>query len=135
MPYDSIGVIVLVVGDHAAPLYNIVSYNVYERLLGMELTPWSQRQNAIRLKNKAADKQARTKAGGGQVAGTHPSHPIKDYIGEFIYRENILKEISRHSDFLGRRFLRFIQDTIRVYPGPRREPIRVRNCECAECDA
>jgi hypothetical protein len=83
MPYDSIGVIVLVVGDHAAPLYNIVSYNVYERLLGMDLTPWSQRQNAIRLKNKEADKQARTKAGGGRVAGTHLSHPLKDYIGEF----------------------------------------------------
>ena len=83
MPYDSIGVIVLVVGDHAAPLYNIVSYNVYERLLGMSLTPWSERQNAIRLKNKEADKQARKKAGGGHVAGTHPSHPMKDYIGEF----------------------------------------------------
>ena len=34
MPQDGIGVIVLVIGDHAAPLYNVVSYNVYERLLG-----------------------------------------------------------------------------------------------------
>jgi hypothetical protein len=48
MPYDGIGVIVLVIGNHAAPLYNIVSYNVYERLLGMSLTPWSERQNTIR---------------------------------------------------------------------------------------
>ncbi len=83
MPYDSIGVIVLVVGDHAAPLYNVVSYNVYERLLGMSLTPWSERLNAIRLKNKAADKAARTKAGGGRIAGTHPSHPLGEYLGEF----------------------------------------------------
>jgi CubicO group peptidase (beta-lactamase class C family) len=83
MPYDSIGVIVLVIGNHAAPLYNIVSYNVYERLLGMSLTPWSQRQNTIRLKNKAANKLARTKAGGGRVANTRPSHPIADYVGEF----------------------------------------------------
>lgn len=83
MPYDSIGVIVFVVGDHAAPLYNIVSYNVYERLLGMSLTPWSERQNAIRLKNKAAGMLARTKAGGGQIAGTTPSHKIADYVGEF----------------------------------------------------
>jgi hypothetical protein len=83
MPYDSIGVIVLVIGDHAAPLYNIVSWNVYERLLGMSLTPWSERQNAIRLQGKAADKASRTKAGGGRVSGTKPSHPTADYIGEF----------------------------------------------------
>lgn len=83
MPYDSIGVIVLVIGDHAAPLYNIVSYNVYERLLGMSLTPWSERQNTIRLKNKQANKTARTKAGAGRVANTKPSHPIADYIGEY----------------------------------------------------
>src|SRR5208282_276344 len=29
MPNDHIGVIVLVIGDHSAPLYNVVSYNVY----------------------------------------------------------------------------------------------------------
>lgn len=83
MPYDSIGVIVLVIGDHAAPLYNIVSYNVYERLLGLSLTPWSERQNAIRLKNKEAGKTARSKAGAGRVANTRPSHPIGDYVGEY----------------------------------------------------
>ena len=83
MPYDSIGVIVFVVGDHAAPLYNVVSYNVYERLLGLSLTPWSERQNTIRLKNKAAGTQSRTKAGAGRVAGTRPSHARDDYVGEF----------------------------------------------------
>lgn len=83
MPYDSIGVIVFVIGNHAAPLYNVVSYNVYERLLGMSLTPWSERLNSIRLQNKTASTQSRTKAGGGRVAGTHPSHPIDDYVGEF----------------------------------------------------
>ena len=83
MPYDSIGVIVLVIGDHAAPLYNIVSWNVYERMLGMSLTPWSERQNAIRLQAKAADKASRAKAGSGRVSGTKPSHPIADYVGEY----------------------------------------------------
>jgi len=83
MPYDSIGVIVFVIGNQAAPLYNVISYNVYERLLGMSLTLWSERQNTIRLKNKAASTQSRKKAGGGRVAGTRPSHPIDDYVGEF----------------------------------------------------
>ena len=83
MPYDSIGVIVFVIGNQAAPLYNVISYNVYERLLRMSLTPWSERQNTIRLKNKAASTQSRKKSGGGRVAGTRPSHPIDDYVGEF----------------------------------------------------
>jgi len=83
MPYDGIGLIVFVIGNHAAPLYNIVSYNVYERLLGLSLTPWSERQNTIRLKNKEAGKTARAKAGAGRIAGTTPSHKMDDYVGEF----------------------------------------------------
>ena len=83
MPYESIGVIVFVIGDHAAPLYNIVSYNVYERLLGLSLTPWSERQNTIRLKSKAAGVQARKKSGSGQIADTKPSHDLDAYVGEF----------------------------------------------------
>ena len=78
MPTNRIGVVVLVIGDHAAPLYNPISYNIYERLLGMDETPWVQRQLDIRLKGKEAAKQARAKAGEGQVAGTKPSHPLDD---------------------------------------------------------
>jgi len=82
-PYDGIGVVVLVIGDHAAPLYNVVAYNAYERMTGMEQTPWSERQLAVRLKAKEAGKQARAKAGAGRVDGTHPSHALDDYVGEF----------------------------------------------------
>ena len=80
---DGIGVVVLVIGNHAAPLYNAVAYNAYERMLGLDPTPWSERLLAIRLKGKEAAKQARAKAGSGKVEGTRPSHPIDDYTGEF----------------------------------------------------
>lgn len=83
MPYDSIGVIVWVIGDHSAPLYNIITYNVYERLLGMDQTPWSERGLIDRGKGKQLDREGRQKAGGDQVAGTSPSHPIADYIGQY----------------------------------------------------
>ena len=83
MPYDSLGVVVFVIGDHCAQLYNIVSYNIYERLLGMDETPWSQRLNEIRLKGKAAGKEARAQAGGGRIKHAPPSHPLADYTGEF----------------------------------------------------
>jgi len=83
MPNDKIGVIVLVISDHSAPLYNIVSYNVYERLLGMDQTPWSQRQLQQRLANKKAGTEARAKAGGDRVPNTKPSHAQADYVGEY----------------------------------------------------
>ncbi len=70
MPQEKIGVIVFVIGDHCASLYNTVSYNVYERLLGMDQTPWSERMLEIRLKGKKAGTEARAKAG----AGPRPRH-------------------------------------------------------------
>ena len=84
MPNDGYGVIVLVIGDHCAPLYNVVSYNVYERLLGLDPTPWSERDLAIRLKGKEAEKQTRGRAGGERVAGTKPAHALEEYVGEYI---------------------------------------------------
>src|SRR5207245_9736744 len=83
MPKEKIGVIVLVVGNHTAPLYNYVSYNIYERLLGMDETPWIERGLDIRLKAKAAGKEARAKAGEDRVRNTKPSHALADYAGTY----------------------------------------------------
>ena len=83
MPQDGIGVIVFVIGDHCASLYNTITYNVYERLLGMDETPWSDRMLAARLKGKEAGKEARAKAGEDRVKGTKPSHKLQDYTGEY----------------------------------------------------
>ena len=83
MPKEHIGVIVFVIGNHIQPLYNLVSYNVYERLLGLDQTPWSQRGLEIRLKGKEASKQARQKAGEDRVPNTKPSHALADYVAEY----------------------------------------------------
>jgi hypothetical protein len=85
MPNDKIGVVVLVIGDHVAPLYNGLTYDIYERLLGMSLTPWSERLNEIRLKNKAAGTASRKTADVGRVPDTRPSHALDDYVGEFVH--------------------------------------------------
>src|SRR2546430_1752349 len=81
MPNDKIGVIVLVQTDHSAPLYNIISYNVYERLLGMDQTPWSQRQLQQRLANKKAATESRAQAGGAPLANTEQSPARGDDAG------------------------------------------------------
>ncbi len=65
MPYDSIGVIVFVIGDQGASLYNIISYNIYERLLGLDQTPWSERQLKDQNEGKKLGKEGRSKAGAG----------------------------------------------------------------------
>ena len=83
MPNDGIGVIVLVISDHSAPLYNAVSYNVYERLLGMDQTPWSKRRLEQRLADKKAGTEARAKAGADRVPNTKPSHALADYAAEY----------------------------------------------------
>src|SRR5258705_1067769 len=49
----------------------------------MSLTPWSERLNAIRLKNKTAGTQARTTAMAGRVPNTRLSHALDDYVGEY----------------------------------------------------
>ena len=85
MPNDKLGVIVLMIGDHAGAFYNGLTFSIYERLLGLSLTPWSERLNNIRLKNKAAATVARTTAEFGRVPNTNPSHALDDYVGEFVH--------------------------------------------------
>ena len=83
MPNERIGVIVFAIGDHSAALYNPISYNVYERLLGMDQIAWTDRLLDIRWKNKKAGTEARSKAGVGRIANTKPSHPLEDYLGVY----------------------------------------------------
>jgi CubicO group peptidase (beta-lactamase class C family) len=100
MPNDKIGVIVLVISDHSAPLYNIVGYNIYERLLGMDQTPWSERQLKMRLANKKAGTEARAKAGADRVPNTKPSHALADYAAEYESPAYGIVKISQKSDAL-----------------------------------
>lgn len=83
MPQEKIGVVVFVIGDHAAPLYNVISYNLYERLLSMKETPWSARRLVERLNSKKADTEARAKAGADRVPDTKPSHVLADYVAQY----------------------------------------------------
>jgi len=100
LPNEKIGVIVLVISDHSAPLYNVISYNVFERMLGLDQTPWTQRQLKIRLANKKAGTEARAKAGADRVPNTKPSHPLADYAAEYENPAYGIVKISQKSDAL-----------------------------------
>jgi hypothetical protein len=83
LPQDHLGVIVFVIGNHCQPLANVITYNLYERLLGMDHTPWSDRRMAQRVKEKQAVSIGRSKADQGRVPDTQASHPLPAFVGEY----------------------------------------------------
>jgi len=83
MPYDSIGVIVFVIGKQGAPLSNFLSYNIFERMLGLDQTPWSERGLKDQKEGKKIGKEGRSKAGANRISGTKPSHPLPDFVGQY----------------------------------------------------
>jgi hypothetical protein len=100
MPQDSVGVIVFVIGDQSAPLNNIISYNIYERLLGLNQTPWSERRLKDKIAEKLAGKQARQKAGEAKIPNTKPSHSLNDYIGQFEHPAYGIMKITSNNGVL-----------------------------------
>lgn len=100
LPKEKLGVIVFVLGDHMARMYNPISYNVYEYLLGLDQTPWPARMLDIRLKGKKEATSARAKAGADQVKHTQPSHPLVDFTGEFEHPAYGILRIGQSGDQL-----------------------------------
>ena len=82
MPQDKIGVILFVIGDHSLS-YDAINYNIYEHLLGLTITPWSQRYLKNRDVISKVAKEGRKKATVGQIPNTKPSHSLSDYLGNF----------------------------------------------------
>jgi len=83
MPADSIGVIVFT--NRLSNLPSIISNTIYDRLLGLTETPWSERALKDYLKSKETSRESRKKPDTDRIAGTKPSHPLGDYAG--IYED------------------------------------------------
>jgi len=83
MPRDQVGVMVFVIGDHCGMLPGVITYNIYERWLGLDQTPWNDRRLESHTRGKKADQDARSKVGSDRVAQTKPSHPLSDFVGEY----------------------------------------------------
>lgn len=82
MPNDKIGVVVLTNLD-GNPLPGIVTDNVFDRLLGLDQVPWSQRFLASEAGGKKSEQEAKDKGYSARKTGTHPSHDLKDYPGDY----------------------------------------------------
>ncbi|MEZ4861753.1 MAG: serine hydrolase [Caldilineaceae bacterium] len=100
LPQEKLGVITFVIGDHCAVLADVLTYNLYERFLGLSQTPWSERWLEVRRKDKQAGKEARAKAGAEQSPNTSPSHPLDDYVGEYEHPAYGILQIESNDDGL-----------------------------------
>jgi CubicO group peptidase (beta-lactamase class C family) len=83
LPNERIGVAVFVIGDHCTPLRDTIGYAVYERLLGLSLTPWSERWREFMSKAEQEARTARSNTALGQAQNTRPSHNLADYVGSY----------------------------------------------------
>jgi YD repeat-containing protein len=82
LPNDGIGVIVLTNLDGTG-LPNAIAYNVFDRLLGLDQTPWSQRYLQQEIKGRESEQEAKNKGYVPHKTDTHPSHDIKVYVGDY----------------------------------------------------
>ena len=82
LPDDHIGVIILTnLGGQRAS--EILTYNTFDRLLGLDQISWIDRFKERRAKQKQQEEEAKKKKSADRKTGTHPSHDMKDYAGNF----------------------------------------------------
>jgi len=64
-------------------LPNAIAWNVFDRLLGLDQVPWSQRYLQQEIKGRESEQEAKTKGYVPHKTDTHPSHDLKDYVGDY----------------------------------------------------
>lgn len=82
MPQDNIGMIILS-NQNGSQIPTVVSYDVYDRLLGLDQIDWTKRFKSQQERGRAGVEEAKKKGYTTEVMGTHPSHPLADYAGDY----------------------------------------------------
>jgi CubicO group peptidase (beta-lactamase class C family) len=78
LPEEELGIVILT-NRLGQQVPEIVAYKIYDQLLGLDSIDWATRYAQQFAKAKEAAKNAPT----NQKTGTHPSHPLKDYTGDY----------------------------------------------------
>jgi CubicO group peptidase (beta-lactamase class C family) len=82
LPDDHIGVVILT-NMPGQPSPEILAYNVYDRLLGLDQVPWLARFKDLEAKRKKQEEDSKKTKTSDKKTGTHPSHDLKDYAGNY----------------------------------------------------
>lgn len=82
LPEDKVGVVILSNMSSNVALEPI-AYSAFDRLLGLTQAPWTDRYKAEREKMKKEDEEEKKKEHGTVKSGTHASHVLADFAGEY----------------------------------------------------
>jgi CubicO group peptidase (beta-lactamase class C family) len=82
MPQNNIGIVILT-NINSTPITEIIAFNVYDRLLGLDEVVWNQRAKDEIAKIKELKETAKKKSATDRREGTQPSHPLEDYTGVY----------------------------------------------------
>jgi CubicO group peptidase (beta-lactamase class C family) len=107
-PTEGIGVVVLS-NRGRINIPEILTYSVFERLMGLDETPWSARFLEERRILRDAARQSRAQAKQKRVEGAQPSHALEAYTGEYAHPGYgtlaiTLKDNELHGTFNGMTF-------------------------------
>lgn len=84
LPRENAGVVILTNDDElGGRLNNVVSLDVYDRILGLEQIPWAQRIKKLRREAEKKEAEEKKKKKDERVPGTKPSHGLAAYAGEY----------------------------------------------------
>lgn len=84
LPRDNAGVVILTNGDHGGnQVCSIITYNVYDRILGLRQIPWDKRIKKRFDEAKKKSEEAKKKKKEEPVPNTKPSHKLEDYTGDY----------------------------------------------------
>lgn len=82
LPQENIGIVILT-NSHGSPVPALLTYNVIDRLLGLEAVPWNERYRKEDDGLKAAEVEGKERSETDRVQGTWPSHALEAYTGDF----------------------------------------------------
>lgn len=83
IPGQQLGIFMVHNSSPAGSLRSVMALPVIDRLLGLSITPWSERYRKDYLEDKAQAKKSRDSVLATQVRNTVPSHPMSAYTGTF----------------------------------------------------
>ena len=84
LPRDNMGLVILT-NLNGTFLPYAAMFNIYDRLLGLDQKPWSQRFKEFVDKMKAEGEKAKKEADKDRQLNTKPTHPLEDYAGEYAH--------------------------------------------------
>jgi Beta-lactamase class C and other penicillin binding proteins len=82
LPDEDLAVVILTnLLNQTAP--EAVAYRIYDQMIGLDAIDWSTRYEQLYAKGKTAEEEAAKTEATKRKSGTHPSHDLKDYAGEY----------------------------------------------------